>query len=55
MILSIVTYSQWPNLTEDQARKRFFRRQKLAKIPYYLLKLRYFGRYLREKLLQRRP
>lgn len=42
-------YSQWPALSEAQARRRLARRQKLAMIPYYLLKLRYLPRYLKDK------
>lgn len=42
-------YSQWPHLTEDQARARFERRQKLFRILYYALKARFAFRYLRDR------
>ena len=40
-------YSQWPGLTEDQARQKFERRQKLYRILYKAMKMRYAVRYLR--------
>lgn len=43
-------YSQWPHLTEDQARARFERRQKLFRILYYALKARFALRYLKARL-----
>jgi len=39
-------YSQWPGLTEDQARQKFERRQKLYRILYKAMKMRYALRYL---------
>lgn len=39
-------YSRWPELNEAQAQARLDRRHRLALLFYYLLKLRYLGRYM---------
>jgi glycosyltransferase involved in cell wall biosynthesis len=43
-------YSQWPNLSLDQAQRKLARRQRLCKIYYYWLKARYMPRYLADRL-----
>ncbi len=42
-------YSRWPKLTEDQARRRFERRQRLFRVLYYVLKMRYAFRVARRR------
>lgn len=43
-------YPRWPFLGENEARAKLERRQKWAKIPYNLLKLRYALRYLLDRI-----
>jgi glycosyltransferase involved in cell wall biosynthesis len=43
-------YTQWPNLSLEQARHKLARRQRLYKIYYYWLKARYIPRYLADRL-----
>jgi glycosyltransferase involved in cell wall biosynthesis len=43
-------YSQWPQLTEAQARHRFEKRQRIYRLLYYTLKMRYAFRYLRARV-----
>jgi glycosyltransferase involved in cell wall biosynthesis len=44
-------YSQWPNLSLDQAQRKLARHQQLCKIYYYWLKARYIPRYIADRLL----
>lgn len=43
-------YSQWPTLTEEQARNRFHRRHRFYLLLYNLLKLRYAWRYFKTRI-----
>jgi glycosyltransferase involved in cell wall biosynthesis len=47
-------YSQWPQLTAEQAQHKFARRQIFCRLYYYLLKLRYTHRYLADRLFRSR-
>lgn len=42
-------YFRWPKLTEDQARRRFERRQRLFRALYYILKIQYIFRYWKDR------
>ena len=46
-------YCQWPLGGGEVVRARFKRRQKMALLVYYLLKLRYLRRYVRDRLLRK--
>jgi glycosyltransferase involved in cell wall biosynthesis len=46
-------YSQWPNLSVEQARHKLARRQRLFKIYYYWIKARYIPRYLADRFFKK--
>jgi len=46
-------YQEWGHASADEARSRFERNRKAALLVYYIKKVRYIARYLRERFLGR--